>query len=253
MRQIIVKSPIMNCAEVCPWRSAGGPRRAGAMTEQIRAVLFDWDGTLVNTRTAILAASRTASEKVLGRVFPGTPDEEVQFWNVNGHALPLLTVDEAVRNQIKAVYMQAYTASMAAGVETFAGVPEMLDALRGSGTRIALVTAKERVFIRSEVERAGLADRIDHVVCAEDVSALKPDPEGVLNALAALEVPPEAAVMVGDSPQDILAAAAAGMKGIGVSWGVFPVQALHSAGASAVVDHPAELSALFDSGESLTL
>lgn len=210
-----------------------------------RAALFDWDGTLVDTRAGLIAAWRAATETVLGRAYPSTPEEELFVATCNGReVLPLLTPDPAVQRALTETYQTVYAATIGQTVAPFPGIPEMLADLRAQGQQIGIVTAKARIRFEADVIRAGLAEYVDIAVCADDVSRHKPDPEGVHTALARLAVPPDRAAMIGDSPQDVVSGLSAGTTGIGVTWGFFPADALHGAGAHAVVGHPAELARL---------
>jgi HAD superfamily hydrolase (TIGR01509 family) len=206
------------------------------------AVLFDWDGTLVDSRATLLAAWRGATRAVLGTPFPDTPEEERLAWTLNGHEmLPRLTNDPATARELTGTFQRLYAASAERGVLAFVGAAELLDGLRARGRSIGVVTAKARIRYEADAARVGLADHIKIAICREDVTAPKPDPEGVQHALEAVGVQPGRAVMVGDSPQDIAAGIAAGVTPIGVAWGFFGRHELMAAGATTVAGTPDEL------------
>lgn len=207
----------------------------------LEAVLFDWDGTLIDSREALLAAWRQSTERVLGRVYPATQAEEDVVFTLAGTEIwPGLARDQAELSALPEAFQQCYERN-AHKLRVFPGVPELLGGLRTAGVRIAVVTSKSRRRFGPDARRAGIAEAIDVAVCNEDVQASKPDPAPVLCALERLDVSAKRAVMVGDTPVDIAAGAAAGTPVLGVSWGHYAEDVLREAGASTVVRSPAEL------------
>jgi HAD superfamily hydrolase (TIGR01509 family) len=102
------------------------------------------------------------------------------------------------------------------GVETMPGALELIEALRGSGTPIALATNSGREFATRALRAAGIYDHFDAVVSAEDVERPKPAPDVYLAAAAAVGAAPEECVALEDSETGVAAAKAAGMTVIGV-------------------------------------
>jgi HAD superfamily hydrolase (TIGR01509 family) len=205
------------------------------------AALFDWDGTLLDSRVALLAAWRESTAAVIGRIYPRTPAEEDIVFTLPGLEIwPTLTDDV---DTLAASFQSAYDRS-GERVRAFPGVLEMLQELRSAGVRTAVVTSKSRRRYAPDAARAELASMIDVAICAEDVTATKPDPDPVLRALERLGVPAADALLAGDTPVDVAAALAAGTVAIGVGWGHSPADELLAAGASAVVQEPGELVAL---------
>jgi len=207
----------------------------------VTAALFDWDGTLIDSRAALLTAWRESTEAILGRSYPANAAEEDIVFTLPGREIwPTLTDDV---DALAASFQSAYDRS-GEQVSAFPGVRAMLDELRAGGVRTAVVTSKSRRRFGPDAERARLASAIDAAICAEDVTATKPDPDPVLRALAKLGVSGSDALMVGDTPVDVAAALAAGTTAIGVAWGHSPSEDLLAAGASAVVAEPGELVAM---------
>jgi phosphoglycolate phosphatase len=153
---------------------------------------------------------------------------------------PTLTDDVA---SLAASFQAAYDRS-GERVSAFPGVLAMLEGLRSAGVATAVVTSKSRRRYAPDAVRAGLAGAIDIAICAEDVTATKPDPDPVLRALDRLAVSGSQALMAGDTPVDVAAALAAGTTAIGVGWGHSPAEDLLAAGAAAVVQEPGELLAM---------
>ena len=114
-----------------------------------------------------------------------------------------------------------------------------LDALCGAGVKTGLVS--NRQFARNPAEYLGIADKFDVIIGLEDVTHAKPDPEPLLTALSRLGVEAAQAVYVGDTDIDMKTAAAAGVRGIGVTTGNFGAEQHLAAGARHVCAHLAEV------------
>lgn len=206
------------------------------------AALFDWDGTLIDSREALLAAWHASSSAVVGRRFPATPAEEELVFTMPGTELfPRVAADTERAAALTAAFQDAYTKS-SDRVIAFPGVREMLRELRTADVAIGVVTSKARGRFDRDVERAQLTGLVDVAVCNGDAAMHKPDPAPVLFALDALAVEPEDAVMAGDTPVDVAAGAAAGTAVLGVAWGSGTADALRDSGASEVARDPAELT-----------
>lgn len=220
------------------------PLRLASRSVVRDAALFDWDGTLLDSREALLHAWHTATEAVTGRRYPTTAEEEALVFTLPGSVLfPPLTEDErqlaALVDGFQAAYLEA-----SEDVRAFEGIGDALADLRAAGLAIGVVTSKGRRRFEPDARRAGLAELIDAAICQEDVAAPKPDPAPVLAACAALRVAPGRAVMTGDTAVDVDAGLRAGTAVVGVAWGAGDEQALLTAGAHAVVRHPDELARL---------
>ena len=179
-------------------------------------VLFDLDGTLVDSAAAILGSFHHATETVLRRRFP---DDEI-LSRVGGtnlaHQMAFLDpdrVDELVR-----VY-RAHNDPQYSELACFEGVLDVLQQLKVEGRRLGIVSAKRRPTVERVVRSAGMGEYFDVVVGSDDTQRHKPDPEPVLKALEVLEAGPDEAAYVGDSPFDVAAARAAGVFAVAIGWG----------------------------------
>jgi HAD superfamily hydrolase (TIGR01509 family) len=223
---------------------ASAQSRAAVPAPTLAAALFDWDGTLVDSRALLLGAWRDSTLHVLGRSYPVTAAEEHAVFTLPGAQIwPELARDDEQRRALAASFQEAYDRH-ADGLLAFAGVREMLEGLRAGGVSIAVVTSKARRRYGPDASRAGLEGLIDLAVCAEDASRAKPDPAPVLRALELLGVPGAHAIMAGDTAVDMAAGAAAGTRTLGVAWGHAAAADLLAAGAEAVAQDPAELLAI---------
>lgn len=208
------------------------------------AALFDWDGTLLDSREALLGAWHIATPKVVGRRFPVTPEEEELVFTLGGAQLfPRVAGDAERAAELSAAFQEAYE-STSERVRAFPGVSEMLRELRDAGVGIGVVTSKARRRYDADARRIGVAELVDVAVCQEDTTVYKPQPEPVLHALRALGVTADRAVMAGDTPVDVAAGAAAGTAVVGVAWGMSGAQPLLDAGAAVIADDASELTRL---------
>jgi pyrophosphatase PpaX len=184
---------------------------------RFRTVLFDLDGTLVDSGAMILASFRHATRTVLRREIP---DHEL-LAAVGGPGLreQMLAIDPDRAEELIEVY-SAHNADLHDELQPCAGILDALETLRNEGRRLGVVTAKRRATLELAFEvLPELGHYFDATVAAEDTTRHKPHPDPVLAALAQLDELPEHAVYVGDSPFDVQAAKAAGASAIAVTWG----------------------------------
>lgn len=212
------------------------------MTSSMRfpVVLFDLDGTVVDSGGIILASMRHATKTVLSREIPdeelmaavGGPGLEEQM-----RAFSPERVDELVR-----VYRE-HNEPLHDELEACAGMGAVILTLRDQGRRLGIVSAKRRSTVELAFAHVPLGHFFDVVVGGDDTRRQKPDPDPLLHALDRLGALPEEAAYVGDSPYDVQAAQAGGLFAVGVTWGrIHHRDALSD--ADAVVDSPEELLAV---------
>jgi pyrophosphatase PpaX len=203
-------------------------------------VLFDLDGTLIDSGPIIIASMRHASVTVLGR----EPDEDAVRAAIGGPGLTaqMRDLDPERVDELVAVY-RAHNEPLHATLETFDGIPELLPELRGRGHRLGIVTAKRVATVELALDRfPQLRELTEVIVGAEDTERHKPDPEPVLEALRRIGASPAEATYVGDSPFDVKAGKAAGAFAIAVGWGgIHPDERLLAEEPGALVHHPEEI------------
>jgi len=208
----------------------------------VRAVLFDLDGTLLDTCEDWVAAFNASLALVGASPLPldavvrwiGTPFETILARAV---ALP-----EALIPRVTAEFNRREAEWIRHGVRTFPGVPEMIAGL--GRWRLAAVSNKRTDTAREVLQIAGLAERFDAVVGGDAVSRKKPAPDPVLKAAELLEVPAGACVLVGDTENDVLAGKAAGARTVGVTWGYGGRARLEAAGVDHLIEAPGALAPL---------
>jgi pyrophosphatase PpaX len=206
-----------------------------------QVVLFDLDGTVIDSGGIILASMRHATREVLGREFGdeelmqavGGPGLEAQM-----HAFDPDRVDELVT-----VY-RAHNEPLHEQLVCCAGMEGALERLHAEGRRLAVVTAKRRSTVELAFEHVPLGHLFEVVVGGDETERHKPDPEPLLLAAERMGIRPEDAAYVGDSPFDIRAAQAAGMRSVAVTWGRIHDRArLEREHPDAIVDTAEELLA----------
>ncbi|HJL17071.1 MAG TPA: HAD-IA family hydrolase [Sandaracinaceae bacterium LLY-WYZ-13_1] len=206
------------------------------------AVLFDLDGTLLDSVALILESYRhtlaahglapRSREEILEGL--GTPLEaQLGRWAPADRIEAL--IDTYVEHNLR-VHDEL--------VRPFEGVNAIVHALREAGTPLAIVTSKRRRGTTQGLAALGLSDAFDTWVCADDVARPKPHPEPVERALAVLGVGPERAVFVGDATHDVHAGRAAGVRTVAVLWGSGSRDALAAAAPDDWAGDAAELERL---------
>ena len=212
----------------------------------MRLVIFDVDGTLVDSQTIITAA--------LGAVLTGlgrsSPERAFLLGGVGLSLVPAMrrllgegTAQEEVEAAAEAYRKEFFRlrTDPANAEPMFPGAVEVIEALRAQEDVIlGIATGKSQRGVAHILERQGWQGYFATVQTADDAPS-KPNPAMVLQAARAVGVDPADAVMIGDTTFDILMARAAGSASIGVSWGNHPVEALRGAGAGHIIDHFDEL------------
>jgi pyrophosphatase PpaX len=202
-------------------------------------VLFDLDGTVIDSGAIILASMRHAAKEVLG-VEPadeqlmaavGGPGLEAQM-----HALAPDLVDELVT-----VYRE-HNEPLHDELACCAGMEDLLVRLKDESRRLGIVTAKRRKTVDLAFAKLPLAHLFDTVVGGDETERHKPHPEPLLLALKRLEAEASEAAYVGDAPFDVQAAKAAGIFSVAVAWGgIHSRERLEDEEPDALVDTAEEL------------
>ena len=208
-------------------------------TTRYPAVLFDLDGTLIDSGAMILASFRHATRTVLAREIA---DEELVAAVGGATIHDQMRVFDADRVDELVEAYREHNGPLHAELEAFPGVDDLLETLSAQGRKLAIVTSKRRKTAELAFDVLGIEPFFDAVVTAEDTERHKPHPEPVRLALARVGSDPRDAAFVGDSPFDVGAGKAAGVFTVGVSWGgIHPEARLREAGADVVVHTPGDL------------
>jgi len=208
-------------------------------------VLFDLDGTIVDSAWMILASFKHATSTVLGREIP----EEVLMAQVgSGHlAEQMRSFEEGLpeeRVQLLVDTYRAHYAPLHSELRAFPGMVELLERLDAEGRRLGIVTAKVRDVVELAFEAVPFGHTIDVVVGSDEAKRGKPNPDQILIAMERLGAIPEETAYVGDAPFDVAAAKSAGVYAIGVTWGgIHARERMERENPDAVVETPEELYA----------
>jgi pyrophosphatase PpaX len=205
----------------------------------LRAVLFDLDGTLIDTIPLI----RWTFERVFEDF--GLAWEDGAVMHTIG--LPLREIAARYAPDRADEFMKRYAAFQKTRfrelTRAFPGALETLETLKSADYRTGVVTSKRRDPARASLALTRLDRHIEAVVSADDVTRPKPDPEPVFKALALLDTPPRNAVYIGDSWYDIVAGKEAGVVTTGATWGVAGRDRLAEHAPDIIVDSWAEFLA----------
>ena len=193
-----------------------------------KAVLFDFDMTLIDSSYSILACTNLLAE---AKGLRSVTREEV----LAGIGLPIEKFWESfwgsgvVQPDWPSFYRENYRAVEQQHYRLFSGSLSVPKELKARGYRVGVVS--NRRFVGVAVEKVGLTNLMDTIIGLEDVQRPKPDPQSLLVALSRLETTPEETFYVGDTDIDMKTALAAGVRGIGVTTGYFTETPLKAAGA----------------------
>ncbi|MBA3329736.1 MAG: HAD-IA family hydrolase [Actinobacteria bacterium] len=206
-------------------------------------VLFDLDGTLIDSGAMILSSFRHATRSVLRREIP---DEQL-LAAVGGSNLleQMRALDELRVDELVTAYRE-HNEPLHSELQACAGVLDVVAELGRQGRRLGIVTAKRHATVElAFAVLPPLREPFEVVVGSEDTERHKPNPEPILHALEHLGVGAGTAAYVGDSPFDIGAARAAGVHAVAVTWGgIHTRERLEQERPDAVVDRPEELLAV---------
>jgi len=216
-----------------------------------RLLIFDWDGTLVDSIGRIVDSMRLAAAAC---ELPRRDDASIK--GIIGLGLP-----EAIRELypelvepgraelFRRLYSEHYLALEVEPSSLFAGVADALAAFRAEGYQLAVATGKSRHGLQRVLVGYGWLDYFDITRCADE-TASKPDPLMLHEILAHCQVSPEQALMIGDSSFDLQMARRAGVDSVAVGYGAQPLDVLRKHGPRLAIDDFAELRAWLGRRES---
>ena len=183
----------------------------------VKAVLFDLDGTLIDSVGAYLEVARIAAQphglEVTERHVRHALATGSNFWK---GVVPQDRNDaDAIMKALSAHAGREWPRVLREHGKAFEGIARTLDAIERLGIRLGIVSGA-RPEVLELLRKDGVLDRFDAIVLGADVSRRKPDPEGIVKCLKELGVAPDAAIYVGDTPVDIQASRAAGVRAVAV-------------------------------------
>jgi pyrophosphatase PpaX len=187
------------------------------MKNNINTILFDLDGTLIDTNELIISTYLHTLEKY----FPGkyTREDVLPFLGPTLHEV----FGEMDPDRVEEMVLEYRTYNLAnhdALVKEFVGVMETIETLKNKGYKLAIVTTKREDVAFKGLRLMKLDSYFDVMIAYDHVKKVKPDPEPIFLALEKLDSKPEEALMVGDNFHDVLAGKNAGTKTAGVAWSI---------------------------------
>ncbi|UUY08094.1 N-acetylmuramic acid 6-phosphate phosphatase MupP [Pseudomonas sp. J452] len=216
---------------------------------RLRAVLFDMDGTLLDTAPDFIAACQAMLK---ARDLPAVDDQLIRD-QISGGARAMVAATFAMDIQaegfeaLRLEFLERYQQHCAVLSRPFAGMPELLADIEQAKLIWGVATNKPVCFAEPIMQQLGLAERSAVLVCPDHVSRSKPDPEMLLLACQKIGVQPGEVLFVGDDARDIEAGRAAGCKTAAVTYGyIHPDDNPRHWGADVVVEHPLELRGVLD-------
>lgn len=224
----------------------------------VRVVLFDFDGTLVNTTPLILRSFRATWEEVYG--FSFEDHVYIQTFGTLIHSAIGYLIDLGVETgrhgppadrqarieEILIVYRRFNLGWHDKMIEPFPEVPEMLAQLKQRGFAMGIVSSKIRAGVERGLKIFEMVEYFDLIVSAEDVTNHKPHPEPINRALERLRVPPGEALYLGDSIHDVIAGQAARVITAAAAWGPFPRIELEELQPDYILDSPRQLTGILE-------
>ncbi|MBS0425261.1 MAG: HAD-IA family hydrolase [Proteobacteria bacterium] len=212
----------------------------------IKAILFDFDGTLADTAPDLghaLNRQRTARdlpELPIAQIRPLASAGSRGLLGLGFNIKPGDTGYESMRNE----FLDFYTERLCHDTCLFPGIDEMLGQLEQRNLPWGIVTNKPARFARPLIETLGLAQRVACVVCGDELTNTKPHPEPLLTASTKIAISPAHCIYLGDDIRDVQASLAAGMQPIVARYGYLGNgQPPETWGARHLIDHPEELLA----------
>lgn len=198
-------------------------------------IIFDWDGTLMDSAAHISGAMQHA---IAGLGLPARSDQQIReliglgLTDAFARLYPELNTEATL--QLLGQYRQHFLNPPVAAATLFSGVPEALATLQADGYRFAVATGKSRRGLDRALLETQLASFFVTTRCADECAS-KPNPQMLEEILAHCDVPPARALMIGDTEYDMAMARAIGVPALGVACGVHDAGRLFAAGATAVL------------------
>jgi phosphoglycolate phosphatase len=213
------------------------------------AVMFDLDGTLLNTLGDVASATNRMLSK---RNYPTHPVESFRFFLGDGakmlviRSLPEDQRDEATIRSALAEFVEDYDQNCTKDTFPYPGIPDLLDGLTERGIRLAVFTNKPNIMTARVVSELLPKWDFEVVMGASDALPRKPDPAGALEIARRMNISPSNFLYLGDSGVDMHTAHNAGMFPVGVLWGFRPKEELLEAGAQAFIETPLDALGLLN-------
>ncbi|SDJ25035.1 HAD family hydrolase [Natribacillus halophilus] len=183
----------------------------------MKAILFDFDGTLANTLPVVKHAFQTTFQTFDGKSL--SEEEVISMFGPSETDIIRQNLEHQAKNDAIETYYEAYEKNHARLVHKNKDIHALLRSLKNDpGLKVGIVTGKARRSLDLSLEALGMDHFFDVIITGDDVERPKPDPEGIQQALSVVKVSSDQAMFLGDSDADIEAGLAANVYTIGVQW-----------------------------------
>ena len=211
--------------------------------KQVECVIFDLDGTLLDSKECSVKATKAAFKEMGLKVpsevviehYMGIPIEE-SFFKMSEQPLDQETAAELIR--IFRAYYQTYESST---LKVFPEIPHVLEILNKRKVPCFVVSSKKTAVVKRNLAAQDLVAFFEEIIGSDAVTHYKPHPEGINKVVAHYQFDPTKTIMVGDAIFDIQMGKAAGVKTIAVTWGSHDPKKLSEENPDALVDAPREI------------
>lgn len=211
------------------------------MKNQFDLIVFDWDGTLINTIDWIVHCLQRAGEKYgFLTPEPQAAKDVIGLCIDNAVAALYPEADSETQKKIVEFYSQTYFSKQLSQDDFFPGVHDMLAQLKATGYRLAVATGKTRAGLIEALSATGTANLFDITRCADE-TASKPNPKMLHEIMAFVQTTPDRTLMVGDSIHDMQMARNANVPSIGVACGANSLESLQQYDPLLCLQQPTEL------------
>lgn len=207
-----------------------------------KAVLFDLDGTLVDSFRAVFRLFNQVVASRLGRTFTRA-EMALYFGPPEPVIIRELFPDVAEHQSVTTQYYRLLR-EQGHDIRAYAGIPELLRQLRAQGRHLAIYSSASTEAATIRAGHAGVAELFDEIQGADKVANYKPHPEGVTKLIEHFAVAPHEAIYIGDMPGDVAAGRDAGVATVAVTWGAGERATLAAAQPDFLTDDPKELMAI---------
>jgi phosphoglycolate phosphatase len=217
---------------------------------KVKAVLFDLDGTLLNTLRDI---SDSANSVLSSFGFPQHKEESYRLFIGRGpralaiRALPEIHRDESTVDKMASRMAEEYSKRAVSNTVPYPGIPELLDHLATIGIKMAILSNKPQSSTELTVSTLLRKEYFEMVIGAQPSLPLKPDPTSAFQIARWMNITPVECVFVGDSDIDMKTAKAANMCPVGVLWGFQTAEELRLGGAKKLIRKPSQLLSIISS------
>lgn len=213
-------------------------------TPGCQAVIFDLDGTLINSLYDIADSMNIV---LVSHGFPTHDYDKYRLLigkglkNLSENAIPEENRNDETIGKVFKDMIQVYGQNVVNKTVLYKGIPELLDLLKTKGYKIAILSNKAHELTTSIAKKILNKWQFDFIIGSKPEIPRKPDPSGALICSEELGIAPESILYLGDSGVDMQTACAAGMTAIGVTWGFRSREELIENGAISTIDSPEEL------------